>query len=315
MMRLNRRGKHPAIMQEPPQPIGRRSASAERMVPNQGQDRGRAGLFSQRNNRNMVQAAGTTLTLIYHQTVYNLRTEHRNAIVGLLMTIAQTSVMMMAFMGLYLIMGVRSSPIRADFILFLMSGIMLFLTHIQTVGAVSGSHNLGGLTRHQPLNAAIMIAAASLAVLYRQAITIMTLLGVYHLLFNPLRLEDPLGCVVMFLLSWFSGCCVGLIFLGLRPWFPKGSKLMTTMYQRINMIASGKMFVANILPNIMLPFFSWNPLFHVIDQTRGFAFINYTPQKTDPYYALWFSLVALMIGLLINFTTRKYESISWGATS
>ncbi|RJL19336.1 ABC transporter permease [Paracoccus siganidrum] len=264
----------------------------------------------------MIQAAGTTLALIYHQTVYNLRTEHRNAVIGLLLTIAQTAVFIMAFLVIYLVIGVRSSPIRADFMLFIMSGIMLFMTHVQTVGAVSASHNLAsGLTRHQPLNPAILIAAGALAVLYRQLVAILAILWGYHMLVNPVQIEDPIGCLLMLLLAWFSGACVGLVFLGIRPWTPKGSKLLTTVYQRVNMFASGKMFVANVLPNIMLPWFLWNPLFHIIDQARGFAFINYTPQKTDPLYALWFSLAALMIGLLINFTTRKYESLSWSAAS
>lgn len=31
------------------------------------------------------------------------------------------------------------------------------------------------------------------------------------------------------------------------------------------------------------------------------------------FYPLWFAIAALMVGLLINFTTRKYESISWSA--
>lgn len=273
-------------------------------------------MFSPRTNRNMVQAAGTTLGLVYHQTVYNLRTEHRNAIVGLLMTIAQTAVFIMAFMVIYVVIGVRNSPIRADFMLFIMSGIMLFMTHVQTVGAVAASHNLAsGLTRHQPLNAAVLIAAAALAVLYRQILSILVILWIYHMTLNPVQLEDPVGCLVMFMLTWFFGVCVGLVFLGVRPWAPKGSKLLTTIYQRVNMLASGKMFAANMLPNLILPWFLWNPLFHIIDQTRGYAFINYTPQKTDPWYGLWFSLAALMVGLLINFTTRKYESLSWGAAS
>jgi ABC-type polysaccharide/polyol phosphate export permease len=73
------------------------------------------------------------------------------------------------------------------------------------------------------------------------------------------------------------------------------------------------MFVGNVVPNALLPWFIWNPLFHIIDQQRGYIFINYTPLKSDPLYALWFSLAAMMIGLLINFTTRKYESLSWSA--
>nr|WP_252733363.1 ABC transporter [Paracoccus marinaquae] len=255
------------------------------------------------------------MSLIYHQTVYDLRTAHRNAVVGLLLTILQSGIFIGAFLLMFVIIGIRQSPIRADFIMFIMSGIFLYMTHVQTVGAVSNSHSVsGGLIKHEPLNPAVLIAAAALAVLYRQTISFLTILWLYHVLVNPVAIADPVGCLAMYLLAWFSGVCVGLIFLGIRPWSPQTSKILTTIYQRVNMFASGKMFVANVLPNFMLPWFIWNPLFHVIDQERGYMFINYTPHKTYPLYALWFSLAALMVGLLINFSTRKYESISWGAT-
>lgn len=279
-----------------------------------GQNEGRSGLFAQRHNRNLIQAAGTTLALIFHQTVYNLRTEHRNALMGLLLTISQTGIFILAFMGLYLVIGLRSSPIRADFMLFIMSGIIPFMAHIQTVAGVAASPGMGsGVARHKPLNPAVLIAASALAALYRQAVTVAVILWGYHIIISPIRLENPIGCLAMFLLAWFSGACAGLVFLGLQPWAPKGAKLLTTAYQRVNMIASGKMFVANTLPGLMLPWFLWNPLFHIIDQLRGHAFINYTPQKTDPFYGLWFSLAAMMIGLLLNFAARKYESLSWSA--
>lgn len=271
-------------------------------------------MFTQRKNRNMLQAAGTTLALIYYQTVYNLRTDHRNAIIGLLLTILQTVVFMAAFLLIYLVVGVRQSPIRGDFMMYIMSGIFMYMTHVKTVGAVSSSHSIsGGLIKHEPLSPAVLIAAASLAVLYRQTISCLAILWLYHVLISPIAIAQPVGAMAMYLLAWFSGVCIGLVFLGLRPWSPKGSQLLTTVYQRVNMFASGKMFVANVLPNFMLPWFIWNPLFHIIDQSRGYLFINYTPQKTDPLYALWFSLAAMMVGLLINFSTRKYESISWGA--
>ncbi|MCF3973286.1 ABC transporter permease [Paracoccus salsus] len=271
-------------------------------------------MFIQRRNQNLIQAAGTTLALIYHQTVYNLRTDHRNAIVGLLLTILQTIVFMGAFLLLYLVIGIRQSPIRGDFMMYIMSGIFMFMTHVKTVGAVSSSHSVsGGLVKHEPLNAAVLIAASALAVLYRQTISCLAILWLYHVLLNPVSIADPVGCLAMFMQAWFSGACVGLVFLGIRPWAPKASQILTTVYQRINMFASGKMFVANVLPGFMLPWFLWNPLFHIIDQTRGYMFINYDPRNTDPLYAVWFSLAALMAGLLINFSTRKYESISWGA--
>ena len=271
-------------------------------------------LFQQRRNQNMLQAAGTTLALIFHQTVYNLRTEHRNAIVGILLTILQTAMFMGAFMLIYLIIGIRQSPIRGNFFLFIMSGIFIFMTHVRTAGAVSGAHSVSsGMTKHGPLNPAILIGAAAVTVLYRQTISMAALLWLYHVLIEPLTIDFFPGVLAMYLLAWFSGATMGLIFLGIRPWSPQTAKILTSAYQRINMFASGKMFVANVLPNALLPWFSWNPLFHINDQTRGFVFVNYTPLKTDPYYALWFSMGAVIVGLLINFTTRKYESISWTA--
>lgn len=272
-------------------------------------------MFKQRQNRNMFQAAFTTLALIYHQTVYNLRTEHRNAVVGLLLTMVQSALFVVVFLAMYALIGLKSSPIRGDFLLYIMSGIFVFMLHVQTVGAIAASHSISsGIIKHEPLNAAVLISGAALAVLYRQTIGCIVILSLYHLAFQEISIYDPLGAGALFLLSWFSGCCVGLVFLGIRPWSPQACKVLTTLYQRVNMFASGKFFVANTLPGFILPWFAWNPLFHLIDQERGFLFINYSPHRTSLLYPLWFSIGCLMIGLLINFTTRKYESISWSAT-
>jgi len=80
------------------------------------------------------------------------------------------------------------------------------------------------------------------------------------------------------------------------------------------MIASGKMFVANSLPSFMLSLFSWNPLFHAIDQGRGYTFINYNPHHTYALYPVIIGITALSIGLIAEHYTRQYASASWGAT-
>ena len=269
-------------------------------------------MFVQRRNPTMFHAAFTTLSLIYFQTVYNLRNEHRNAIIGLLLTILQSLIFLMAFILIYAVMGVRNSPIRGDFILYMMSGIFIFMVHSQAAGAVAGSHSISGqLNRHKTLSPAVLIASSALAVLYRQTISSIAILWLYHTIIAPIGIDTFPGVLAMYLLGWFSGACMGLVFLGIRPWSPRGAKIVTTIYQRINMFASGKMFVGNLIPSMMLPWFTWNPLFHIIDQMRGFVFVNYDPQRSDPLYALWFALAMMMVGLLINFTTRKYESISW----
>jgi ABC-type polysaccharide/polyol phosphate export permease len=117
----------------------------------------------------------------------------------------------------------------------------------------------------------------------------------------------------MVLLSWFTGLSIGLVLLALKPWFPVFVGVVTTIYQRANMIASGKMFVANTLPPSMLAMFDWNPLFHAIDQCRGFTFINYLPRNSSVEYPVYFGIAFLMIGLMGEFYTRRHASLSWSA--
>lgn len=262
----------------------------------------------------MVEAAFNTLFLIYYQTIYVLRQEHSNPLIGLLLTIIQSSLMVAVFFLLYFVIGVRTSPIRGDFMVFIMTGIFVFVTHVQASSAVSGSGALtSGMTKHAPLNSAVLICGAATAVLYRQILSCIVILGLYHALVTPVVLYDWVACLGLLILAWLSGCCVGLIFLSMRPWAPKASALLTTIYSRLNMIASGKMFVANTLPNFMLPYFSWNPLFHIIDQIRGYAFINYMPHKTSLAYPIYFTITVAMIGLMAEFVTRNSVSASWSA--
>ncbi len=271
-------------------------------------------MFTARRNRNMLEAAFTTLALIYHVTVYDLRKDHRNAVIGLLLTVVQSMLFVVGFLGMYMLIGVKNSPIRGDFIIYIMSGIFLFMIHTQTAGAVSAAGNsVDAMVKHGPMNTAVLICGAALAVLYRQTFAIFVLLSAYHALFAPIHLEDPLACYAMVLLAWFYGICIGLLFLSIRIWWPQGGKIITQLYQRVNMIASGKMFVANTLPAFMLHFFAWNPLFHMIDQTRGYAFINYTPHNSSLDYAIYVTLAMMMIGLMAEFVTRQSASLSWSS--
>jgi len=76
-------------------------------------------------------------------------------------------------------------------------------------------------------------------------------LYVYHAAFKPITIYDPVGCLAMMLLAWGSGVAVGMVMQAARPWWPAGISMLATIYQRMNMIFSGKMFVANAAPAIM----------------------------------------------------------------
>ena len=71
--------------------------------------------------------------------------------------------------------------------------------------------------------------------------------------------------------------------LAVKPWFPTFVSICySTIYQRANMIASGQdVRGQHLLPGYMLAMFDWNPLFHAIDQARGFIFLDYYPRYSD----------------------------------
>ena len=71
------------------------------------------------------------------------------------------------------------------------------------------------------------------------------------------------------------------------------------------------MFLANTMPTSLLVFFTWNPLFHTIDQARGHMFLNYHPRYTSVEYPIKVALVCILIGLMAEFYTRKHVSLSW----
>ena len=253
-------------------------------------------------------------TLIYHSTVRQIRKSHGNAVIGLLLNMMQTIILVIAFYFMFAVLGLRSNAIRGDFLLYIMTGIFLFMTHTKTMGAVVGSEGpASAMMKHAPMNTIISISAAALGALYIQVLSMVVVLFIYHVAWQPISIYDPIGCLAMVLLSWFSGLAVGLVFLAIKPWAPGFTAIASSIYSRANMIASGKMFVANTMPGYILAFFTWNPLFHTIDQSRGFAFINYNPHFSSPWYPLYLSIGLMMIGLMGEFFTRKRASISWEA--
>ncbi|WP_092066691.1 ABC transporter permease [Poseidonocella pacifica] len=271
-------------------------------------------MFGHSRRTGSLPAMATTLELIYHSTVRHVRKKNGNAVLALMTSMTKGIVMLGAFYAMFTLLDIRGAAIRGDFMLYLMSGIFLFLSHNAGLAAVMGAEGpTSPMMKHAPMNTAIAISSAALAALYVQILAMLTLLFIYHVAFTPIYIPNPAGAFAMFVLAWFAGCSIGLVLLALKPWMPGTISLVSTIYQRVNMIASGKMFVANTLPASMVALFDWNPLFHAIDQARGFMFLNYFPRNSSISYPIWFAIAFLMLGLLGEFVTRKNASLSWGA--
>ncbi|MEM8731304.1 MAG: ABC transporter permease [Pseudomonadota bacterium] len=271
-------------------------------------------MFQHSRRRSKLSVAFSMAEVTYHAIVRSIRKQHNNAFIAIGMNILQMVIMVLIFYAMFSILGMRSPGIRGDFLVYLMTGIFLYMTNIKAMGAVLGSEGpASAIMKHAPMNTAISITAAALSSLYIQILSCVIILFVYHSAFKAIHVHDPIGCFAMLLLAWFTGCALGLVLLALKPWFPTFVGIFSQIYQRANMIASGKMFVANTMPSFMLAMFDWNPLFHTIDQSRGYAFANYFPRNSNWEYPLIVGIVLVMLGLMGEFYTRQNASISWGA--
>ena len=271
-------------------------------------------MFQAPASRNGIGTAVGLAELIYHGTVRHLRKSHGSAVIGLLMNIVTSLLFVLGFYVMFVVLGLRGAALRGDFLLYIMSGIFLFMTHTKAMKAVVSSEGpASAMMQHSPMNTAIAITSAALSSLYIQVFSVIIILFGYYALSTPFVIYNPVACLGILLLAWLTGVAVGLVFLALKPWFPGFVGTASMVYMRANMIASGKMFVANTLPPFMLAMFDWNPLFHCIDQMRGYMFINYNPHNSSLTYPIYVALALVMIGLMGEFYTRKNASASWYA--
>ncbi|MGB0438505.1 MAG: ABC transporter permease [Primorskyibacter sp.] len=272
-------------------------------------------MATQQRQGGVLQRAGTLSMLIYYTAVRNVRKSHRSPVMAILTNMLQTVIFVLAFYVMSALLGLRGSSLRGDFLIYIMTGVFLFMTHVKSLSAVLASEGPASpIMQHAPMSTAVTILAALVSALYIQVISAVTVLIVYDFAFQPgvLRsIEDPISCLGMVLLSWATGGGVGLLLLAAKPWVPTLVKIIASVYQRANMIASGKMVVANTLPAHILSLFDWNPLFHTIDQCRGYAFVNYTPRHSSWEYALWCAVGLLALGMIGEYARRRptYRSV------
>ncbi|KIC18123.1 MULTISPECIES: ABC transporter permease [unclassified Leisingera] len=271
-------------------------------------------MFQQRTQQSWMSGFLSLSEVVFHSAVRSVRSKHNNAFIALGLNLLQTILFVLAFYVMFAVLGLRGSAIRGDFLLYVMSGVYLFMVHTKTVSAVAGAEGPSSpMMQHAPMNTMVALLSAAIGALYIQVLSLIIILFAYHVAYTPVHIEEPIPAFGMVLLAWITGFGVGLVFLVLKPWAPSFVSILMMIYQRANMIASGKMFLANTLPSFMLAMFDWNPLFHCIDQSRGYVFINYNPHFSSWQYAAWVALVLIVIGLMGEFYTRRHVSLSWNA--
>jgi ABC-type polysaccharide/polyol phosphate export permease len=271
-------------------------------------------MFRVATSKSMIASGWGLLELIFHSAVRHVRQAHGNAVVGLLMAILQNVILLVILVFMMEVLGMKRMAVRGDFVLYMMTGVFNFSMYTQTLGAVARADGpTSAMMKHSPMNSLVSIGSAALSQLYLQVLSAMVILLFYHTLWSPITIHQPVYVVGMFLLTWLSGVGTGMIFKAATPWQPEFVGTLTTVYSRMNMIFSGKMMLANLTPYYILALYTWNPLFHTIDQTRGFMFENYNPHYSSVAYPAIITVLMMMAGLMGEHYTNRHMSLSWNA--
>ncbi|MDP5360271.1 MAG: hypothetical protein NWR52_09100 [Paracoccaceae bacterium] len=119
------------------------------------------------------------IEVTYQTIVLSARGGHRNAVIGMVLNMVQGLTMVVAFLIFFQILGLRSSPIRGDMMLFIMSGVFVYMTHIKALSAVmSAAGPTSSMMLHRPMNTIVAILAAAVSTLYSQFITLLVILSI-----------------------------------------------------------------------------------------------------------------------------------------
>jgi len=268
-------------------------------------------MFTVQAPKSGLSSLGPMLRVTYHYTARKIQGKHSTVGGAFMSELIRVAIMLGFFYFIASLMGTRSQ-IRGNYVLFLLTGIFLYMLFNRAVGAVAGAEGHGSAAMmHPAMNTFVAIISSALSVLYLQAFVIAFILLLYWTLVGSMEIEEPVGLAGMMIMAWANGCAIGMLLRALKPWAPRLIGVLSKVFMRANMFFSGKMFVANTMPFWLHHMFSWNPLFHIIDQARGYAFLNYAPQTTSMTLPAWTLFATLVVGLMGDFYALKHHSRGW----
>lgn len=246
------------------------------------------------------------ITLVYSLVVRDLRTEHKNAALGILISVAQPLVAGLIFYVFMELMGSGVGHVRGDNMTFILLGFVIFFMHIRTVSAVTGALR-EDMLNHQRLSPFLLVSVKAISSAYKLILALLILFALNYLLRDVYEMQNLLVFLGVMFWCWLGGVAAGIIFMAAVRYLTWGA-LLQTAYIRIMFFTSGKFFVANGMPGFLRPYMDWNPLFHLLDQGRAAAFTNYTARTTTMEYPIMVYLVLLVVAMLVeNYVRTNYS--------
>ena len=247
-------------------------------------------------------------TLVYSLVVRDLRTEHKNAALGILISVAQPLVAGLIFYAFMALLGGGMGKVRGDDLTFVLLGFVVFFMHVRTVAQVTNALR-EDMLNHQRLSPFLLVTVKGISAGYKIILALLILIALNYLLRGVYEMHNLLRFILVIFWCWLGGIAVGILFMAAVRYLSWGG-ILQTVYIRVMFFTSGKFFVANMIGSDWRIFMDWNPLFHLLDQSRDASFLNYTARTTNMEYPIIVYLAILVIAMLVEHFVRTNYSQS-----
>lgn len=119
-----------------------------------------------------------------------------------------------------------------------------------------------------------------------------------------MHLHHLLAC---YLLTWLSGCGMGLI-LGVASAHYSDVDKIVPVIQRPLLFVSAVMFPISALPESLQKMLLWNPIVHTIELSRNALFPLYHAEGANLFYPAVFAVITVAIGLTLFRINEQFLS-------
>ena len=252
-----------------------------------------------------VNAAATQARVVHAIMLREIKTRFGRQRMGYLWALLEPS----AFVAIFALMfayGNQMRPSGMPVVPFLITGFAPFLlfrsTMSQTMGAIEPNRILLTFPQVTPTDLVLARALLEVATL---TVVFFLLLAVAHMLGFDIKVENPLGMLLVLGCLAMTGLGLGAFFAALTPFIRSMPQIVGMVAGRPLFFLSGLFFTAEMLPSTIREVLLLNPLLHMIEWLRSAVFVEFESQYASLEFAFGAALSICCLGLLTLRGLRK----------
>ena len=253
----------------------------------------------------ILAAISTQIRVINALILRETKTRYGNYKIGFLWALIEPLVGVTVFVAIFANLR-NDSPSGMPLVPFMLVGFVTYALFRDPwgcmQGAISNSRNL--LTFPQVTTFDVIIARGLLEILV-SFFVLGFLLYMAHLMGFEVRVERPLGVLLVCLLLCVLGLGMGFLFASLEPLIPSIKQFGTQVMSRPLYFGSGLFFTVDTLPAAVRDFLLYNPVLHMIELVRGEFFYEFETSYGSWTYASAWAFTTLAVGLLMHQAVHK----------